>query len=117
MTSWNAWAWNKKNILLNKLGERRQSGYEIGSVYAILQNKKCFQKILQKMWPEKPFCVYKDLTKTSTEKWKFWRKLIYSSCNSKICENQHEDFLISPFAKDPLKTKEDLKLVFRPHIL
>ena len=57
MTSWNAWAWNKKNILLNKLGERRQSGYEIGPVYAILQNKKCFQKILQKMWPEKPFCV------------------------------------------------------------
>ena len=45
-----------KHILLNNLASK-QSGNEIWSVHAILQNKLFYQKTLSKLWPGNQFLV------------------------------------------------------------
>ena len=58
----------KKYILPNNLG-RKQSFNEILPVFIILQKKKKYQKILQKLQPENQFhtflCVCKELSTIS----------------------------------------------------
>ena len=66
-----------------------------------------------------PFCVCKELSTTSFEKWYFWRKLpilaVYNSKTAKICPNQHAELIRLLFKEDSIKIKKGLELVSSSH--
>ena len=94
----------------------RKSNFRIIDTQLVKQlHKNC-----QLETTSRPFCVYKELSTTSTGKWNFEVSYLYLICISKtikICLNQHTDLFRFLFSDDSSIIKKELQLVSRPYFV